>query len=174
MKEIINRVKESGLISIDLADYKPKKEIISIDIADILWKGIALKEKVFREWIKDHDWSYYKNKAVNIICSTDAIIPTWAYMIISSKLQEAGAIYLIGSKNEVEKLLIKNLISDDKQENYEDGRIIIKGCSDIPSPEYAMSELIRHLQPVARSIMYGEPCSTVPVFKKRYLKIKDS
>ena len=91
MKEIINRVKESGLISIDLANYKPKKEIISIDIADILWKGIALKEKVFRAWIKDHDWSSYKNKAVNIICSTDAIIPTWAYMIISSKLHEAGA-----------------------------------------------------------------------------------
>ena len=167
MKEIINRVKDSGLISIDLADYKPKKEIVSIDIADILWKGIALKEKVFRAWIKEHDWSSYKNKAVNIICSTDAIIPTWAYMIISSKLDVAGAMYLIGSKNEIEKLLVKNRISDDNQENYRDGRIIIKGCSDIPSPEYAMSELIRHIQPVAKSIMYGEPCSTVPVFKKR-------
>lgn len=167
MTEIVNRVKESSLISIDLADYKSKKEIVSVDIADVLWQGLALKEKDFRAWAKEHDWSSYSNKAVYVICSVDAIIPTWAFMLIGSKLHESGAFYLIGSKIDLEKSLIKSRISEDKLEDYKDGRVIIKGCAEISSPEYAMSELIRYIQPVAKSIMYGEPCSTVPVFKRK-------
>ncbi|MCH2231276.1 MAG: DUF2480 family protein [Crocinitomicaceae bacterium] len=167
MTEIVNRVKESGLISIDLADYKSNIAIIAIDITDVLWQGLVLKEKDFRSWIKEHDWDQYATKAVYIHCSADAIVPTWAYMLIGSKLHESGAFYVVGSKLDLEKALIKNRIEEDNLEDYRDGRVIIKGCADISCPEYAMTELIRFIQPVAKSIMYGEPCSTVPVFKKK-------
>jgi hypothetical protein len=167
MDEIVNRVKESGLISIDLATFKPSVEIVAIDIADVLWQRLVLKEKDFRQWIKSNDWTNYKNKAVYVYCSEDAIIPTWAYMLIGSQLEEVTPDYIIGSKIDLEKRLIKKRIESEPLENYQDGRIIIKGCADISSPEFAMSELVRHLQPVAKSIMYGEPCSTVPVFKRK-------
>lgn len=167
MDEIVNRVKESGLISIDLASFKPTIEIISIDIADVLWQRLVLKEKDFRAWIKSHDWSVYQNKAVFVHCSEDAIVPTWAYMLIGSQLEEVTQHYIIGSKIDLEKRLIQQRIEQETLDKYIDGRIIIKGCADISSPEFAMSELVRHLQPVAKSIMYGEPCSTVPVFKRK-------
>lgn len=167
MDEIVNRVKESGLISIDLATFKPKVEIVSIDVADVLWQRLVLKEKDFREWIKTHDWSIYKNKAVYVYCSEDAIVPTWAYMLIGSQLEEVTPDYIIGSKLDLQKRLIQKRIESEPLDEYKDGRIIIKGCADVSSPEFAMSELVRHLQPVAKSIMYGEPCSTVPVFKRK-------
>lgn len=167
MDEIVNRVKESGLISIDLATFKPSIEIVSIDIADVLWQRLVLKEKDFREWIKVHDWTIYKNKAVYVYCSEDAIVPTWAYMLIGSQLEAVTHNYIIGSKLDLEKRLIQKRIEIEKLDAYKDGRIIIKGCADISSPEFAMSELVRHLQPVAKSIMYGEPCSTVPVYKRK-------
>ena len=167
MDEIKNRVKESGLISIDLADYKPSIGIVGLDLADQLWKGLVLKEKDFRTWIKDNDWTRYQGSAVYVHCSADAIIPTWAYMLIGSKLQEANVNFVIGDSVALEKQLIKDKISQDELSKYEDGRIIIKGCADISCPEFAMTELQRHLQPVAKSIMYGEPCSTVPIFKRK-------
>ena len=167
MDEIVNRVKESGLISIDLATFKPTMAIESIDVADVLWQRLVLKEKDFRSWIKDHDWSKYAGKAVYIHCSEDAIVPTWAYMIIGSQLQEITTHYVVGSKLDLEKMLIRERIGAEDLAKYQDGRIIIKGCADISAPAYAMSELVRHLQPVAKSIMYGEPCSTVPVFKRK-------
>lgn len=167
MDEIVNRVKESGLISMDLADFKPTAKMIELDIADTLWERIVLKEKDFRQWIKDHDWNQYKESAVYIHCSEDAIVPTWAYMLIASKLEELNVTYVVGSKEELEKNLISNNIKALKLDAYKDGRVIIKGCSDIASPEYAMTQLIHHLQPVVKSIMYGEPCSTVPVFKRK-------
>ncbi|MDP5099099.1 MAG: DUF2480 family protein [Crocinitomicaceae bacterium] len=167
MDEIVNRVKESGLISIDLATYKPKVEIVAIDVADVLWQRLVLKEKDFRDWIKNHDWSIYASKAVYVFCSEDAIVPTWAYMLIGSQLEEVTPDYIIGSKLDLQKRLIQKRIEREPLDKYKDGRIIIKGCADISSPEFAMSELVRHLQPVAKSIMYGEPCSTVPVFKRK-------
>ena len=167
MDEIVNRVKESGLISIDLATYKPKVEIVAIDVADVLWQRLVLKEKDFRDWIKNHDWSIYTSKAVYVFCSEDAIVPTWAYMLIGSQLEEVTPDYIIGSKLDLQKRLIQKRIEREPLDEYKDGRIIIKGCADISSPEFAMSELVRHLQPVAKSIMYGEPCSTVPVFKRK-------
>lgn len=166
MEEIRNKVKESGLIQMDLADYKPSIERIEIDIADQLWQGMILKEKDFRAWIKGQDWSRYNQKAVNVCCSADAIIPTWAYMLIASKLEQVSAIFCIGSKEDLDKELIKAKIEGIDTGEYKDARIIIKGCSDITCPEYAMSELLKRLQPVVKSIMYGEPCSTVPVFKR--------
>jgi Protein of unknown function (DUF2480) len=167
MDEIVNRVKDSGLISIDLASYKPKTPIMEIDIADQLWQRLVLKEKDFRLWISDHNWTSYKDHAVYVHCSEDAIVPTWAYMLIGSKLQENAACFVIGDKTDLDKRLIQLEIAKDDTSRYIDGRIIIKGCSDISCPEFAMVELVKHLQPVAKSIMYGEPCSTVPVFKRK-------
>jgi hypothetical protein len=166
MSEIINRVQESGLIPMDLADFKPNVEIAEIDIANQLWQGLILKEKDFRAWIKDNNWKAYEAKAVYIHCSADAIVPTWAYMLISSKLVGISPAFIVGSKVDLEKELIKAEIAKINLSSFRDGKIIIKGCSDIAAPEFAMSELLKHLQTVAKSIMYGEPCSTVPIYKK--------
>lgn len=168
MEEIRNKVKESGLISMDLADFKPNQSlIVSIDIAYNLWQGLVLKEKDFRNYIDTHDWSQYKNQFVHIHCSADAIVPTWAYMLVASKLVGIARLALVGSKVELEKQVIAlNILSIDVTD-YIDGRIIIKGCADITSPEFAMVTLVQKLQPIAKSIMYGEPCSTVPVYKRK-------
>lgn len=167
MGEIINKIKASGLIQMDLADFKPKENIVLIDIKNQLWQGIALKEKEFRNFIKENDWNQYLNKVVGVYCSVDAIIPTWAYMLVVSRLEQEGVKVYIGDKKEVEKQLTLENIKSLSTNEYADERIIIKGCSDISHPAFAMSELVKHLQPVAKSIMYGEPCSTVPVYKKR-------
>ena len=166
MDKIRNKVKESGLITMDLAEFKPSLGMIGIDIADQLWQGLALKEKDFRSWIKTHDWEQYSGKAVNVTCSADAIIPTWAFMLVSSKLLEANAFSVIGDQTELQNALIKQKIDALDLKEFEDGRIIIKGCADVKDPAYAMSELLKRIQPVAKSIMYGEPCSTVPLFKR--------
>ncbi|NRA12784.1 MAG: DUF2480 family protein [Crocinitomicaceae bacterium] len=167
MDKIVNKVANSGLISIDLGDYKPKVTIEGVDIAEQLWQGLVLKEKDFRAWIKENDWSKFENKAVYIHCSADAIVPTWAYMLIGSQLEKNGAQYVVGDKNDLEKKLILDRILADDLDQFREGRVIIKGCADIATPEFAMVELVRHLQPVVKSIMYGEPCSTVPVFKRK-------
>ncbi len=167
MEEIINKVKESGLINLDLAKYNPTEKIVGIDIAEQLWNGLVLKEKDFRAWIKEHDWTIYFNKLVFIHCSADAIVPTWAYMLIASSLQSHASLYIVGSKDELLKKTIERNIQQLDLAPLMDGRIIIKGCSDIPFPDFAMCTLIEHIQPVSKSIMYGEPCSTVPVFKRK-------
>lgn len=167
MSEIVNRVKESGLIQMDLAKYKPTQQLEGLDIADVLWERIALKEKEFRTWVKAHDWESYSNKAVYVFCSEDAIIPTWAYMLVVSKLNEVNCISIVGSENDLAKKLIKLNIEKEELTDLQDGRVIIKGCSDIQEPAYAMTELISHIQPAVKSIMYGEPCSTVPVYKRK-------
>jgi len=167
MTDIINRVTESGLISLDLADYKPKIDIEGIDISKQLWQGLVLKEKDFRQWIKENNWEQFKDKAVFIYCSTDAIIPTWAFMLIASKLENNASIFLVGSKEDVQKQIILQNIKNENLNNFIDGRVIVKGCSDIPCPNFAMVELLKHLQPVVKSLMYGEPCSTVPIFKRK-------
>jgi hypothetical protein len=167
MEEILNRVSESGLVSLDLADFKPKVTLAEIDIAAQLWQGLILKEKEFRAWIKAHDWMQYCENAVYIHCSADAIVPTWAYMLVASKLDGVAHDYCVGSKEDLEKMLIHRAISSISTTDFEDARVIIKGCSDISSPDFAMVELIKRLQPVTKSILYGEPCSTVPIFKKK-------
>ena len=166
MSEIRNRVKESGLIPIDLASFVPEEITIEIDLKDQLWQGLALKEKDFRTWVKSHDWNTYSGKSVNVTCSADAIIPTWAFMLVSSKLTEVNAYSLVGNDTELQNALILKKINQIDLGEFEDGRIIIKGCADVKDPAYAMSELLKKLQPVAKTIMYGEPCSTVPVFKR--------
>jgi hypothetical protein len=167
MDEIRNKVQESGLISMDLAAFKPKETIVGIDLKNQLWQELVLKEKDFRAWIKETDWSQYQGQAVHIYCSTDAIIPTWAYMLVASVLIETASIVLVGSKLDLQKEIIRRNIEALDLTPYLEGRIIIKGCSDIPAPNFSMVELNKHLQPHVKSIMYGEPCSTVPVYKRK-------
>lgn len=167
MDEIRNRVQESGIITLDLADFKPKGEITEVDIAIQLWQGLVLKEKDFRVWIKENNWEEFQGKNVFVHCSTDAIIPTWAYMLTSSALLPHANHIIVGNKDELIHELILFEINALNIAPYIDGRIIIKGCSDIPFPAFAMVTLMKRLQPIAKSIMYGEPCSAVPVFKRK-------
>ena len=167
MEEIRNKIAESGLIQLDLADFKPRIAITGIDLAEHLWQGLVLKEKDFREWISGHDWSIYEGQAVFVFCSADAIIPTWAFMLVTSQLKQTGVFSIVGNSEELTKELINQAIQQLELNAFRDGRIIIKGCSDIAAPAYAMSKLVMHLQPVVKSIMYGEPCSTVPIYKRK-------
>ncbi|MFM7682276.1 MAG: DUF2480 family protein [Bacteroidota bacterium] len=167
MEGIKNKVKESGLIQLDLADFKPKETIVGIDLSNQLWQGLVLKEKDFREWIKTENWEQYAGKAVFIFCSADAIVPTWAYMLVASSLNGIASVAVVGSKSDLDKQLIQRNIEALNVNEFINGKVIIKGCSDISAPEFAMVTLLNHIQPVVSSIMYGEPCSTVPVFKRR-------
>jgi len=166
MEEIRNKIKESGLINVDLADFKPEADTLTgFDIADHLWQGLVLKEKDFRAFLAANDWSVYAGKNVYIYCSADAIVPTWAYMLVGTKLQGIANFVVVGNETDLQKAIIKDKIDHFDISGMTDGRFIIKGCADIVSPEYAMVSLTQHLQPIAKSIMYGEPCSTVPVYK---------
>ncbi|MEY3843798.1 MAG: hypothetical protein RL293_220 [Bacteroidota bacterium] len=167
MDEIKNKVKGSGLIQLDLADYKPRVPMVGIDLAAQLWQGLVLKEKDFRAWIKENDWDGYENKAVFIFCSADAIVPTWAYMLVASALQSISKKVLVGTQLDLEKALITEAITAIDLTEFQDGKVIVKGCSDIAAPEFAMVTLLAHLQGVVQSIMYGEPCSTVPIYKRK-------
>jgi hypothetical protein len=167
MGEIINKVAESGLIQLDLADFKPNVDIVDIDLAAQLWQGLVIREKDFRDWIKQNDWSQFRHKAVYVHCTADAIIPTWAYMLVGSALEGSASDIHIGERDELYRNLIHKAIYAQKPDQFIDGKVIIKGCSDIGSPEYAMVEMVKFLQPLVQSIMYGEPCSTVPVYKRK-------
>jgi hypothetical protein len=166
VEEIRNKVKESGLIQLDLANYKPTVQMVGIDLAAQLWQGLVLKEKDFRDWIKNHHWTQYQGKAVYIFCSTDAIIPTWAFMLVTSALEKENVYSQVGSEMELTKALIQEAICSIDTNEIKDQRVIIKGCADIADPAFAMSYLVRLLQPHVKTIMYGEPCSTVPIYKK--------
>jgi hypothetical protein len=167
MEEIKTKVKESGLVQMDLADFKPQIAIKGIDLAAQLWQGFVLREKDFRTWIQSEDWSKYTEKAIYIHCSADAIVPTWAFMLVASALVGNAKTIVVGNKSDLEKQLIADNIQGLNLENYKEKRVIIKGCSDISCPEFAMVTLLNKLQPVVLSIMYGEPCSTVPVYKRK-------
>lgn len=167
MDEIRNKVKESGLIQMDLAQFKPTLKPIGIDVSVCLWQGLVLKEKDFRSWIKEHDWDQYIGSAVYVYCSTDAIIPGWAFMLITSELIQRNIPHVIGQESDLMKELIRAKIEAVELSEYQDGRVIIKGCSDISDPDFAMNTLLKRIQPIVKSIMFGEPCSTVPIFKKK-------
>jgi len=167
MAEIVNKVKDSGLIQLDMAEFKPTVPILGIDLTEQLWQGLVLREKDFRSWISTQDWSVYENTAVYLFCSSDAIIPTWAYMLIGSELSKFSVYFLVGSKIDLEKRLIEREIQNLDLSKFKDQRVIVKGCSDIPNPDFASTALVAHIRPVVKSLMYGEPCSTVPIYKKR-------
>ena len=166
-EEIINKVAQSGLIQIDLEEFIPKEDKIVLDIKDQLWQGIALKEKDFREFIKNHNWKLYKGKYVAVTCSVDAVIPTWAYMLLASSLNPFARKIVFGKMEDLDQQLLLDYISALDFTEFQDARVIVKGCSSIPSPEKAFVELTSKLQPVVKSLMFGEPCSTVPIYKKK-------
>lgn len=163
---IVNKVAESGLISLDLEQWYPRQQIATFDIKDRLFMGMIIKEKEFRESLKQTDWSIYKDKAVAITCSADAIIPVWAYMLLASYLQPVSAELYMGTEQELLKhLFLKNIDAADLS-SYKDQRVIVKGCGDTPIGEFAYIEISKRLLPLVKTLMYGEPCSTVPVYKK--------
>jgi len=165
--QIVNKVAESGLITLDLELYLPREIIVEFDLANHLFMGLILKEKEFREAMKQLDWEQYREKMVAVTCSADAIIPMWAYMLVVSYLQPVASAVYQGSAAEFRKQLFLNRLSTIDATEFDDKRVVIKGCGDQPIGEYAYFEITRILLPHAKSIMYGEPCSTVPVFKKR-------
>ncbi|HEY9362496.1 MAG TPA: DUF2480 family protein [Chitinophagaceae bacterium] len=164
---IINKVAESGLVTLDLEKYYPKNETVVFDMKDHLFMGLILKEKDFREALKNLDWEIYKNKNVALTCTADAVIPVWAYMLVASYLQPVANDFVLGDEKELHRtIFLKNLSKINLQELI-DQRVVVKGCGDTPIGEFAYTEITRLLRPVAKSIMYGEPCSTVPVFKRK-------
>ena len=164
---IVNKVSESGLITLDLEQYYPRDEVVLFDLKDFLFMGLILKEKDFREALKGLDWEVFRNKYVGVTCSADAIIPPWAYMLAASYLQPVAKDVMMGDEKEVHKaVFIKNIQSINVNE-FADQRVVVKGCGETPIGEFAYMEITKRLRPVVKTIMYGEPCSTVPIFKNR-------
>ncbi len=167
MEELRNKVAESGIITIDLEEFYPKEEICSFDIKEFLFMEMLLKEKDFRASLDQHNWEQYKGKQVAVFCTTDAIIPMWAYMLISSKLSGVATSIKEGTKEEVFKSTFIQNIQTLKEKDYQDKRVIIKGCGDKEIPAFAYTEITNLLLPFVKSLMYGEACSAVPVFKRK-------
>ena len=164
---IVNKVAESGLITLDLEKYIPQQEIVSFDLTPFLFRGLILKEKDFRDSMQSEDWSKYSGKAVAVFCSAEAIIPAWAYMLVSVMLSGIANSVYAGTPEELEKsLFLENLKKIDTAE-FQDKRVVVKGCGDKQIGVFAYLEITRLLQPVVKTLMYGEPCSTVPVYKKK-------
>ena len=162
-----NKVAESGLLTIDLASLLPSNEIILFDIKPYLFKELILKEKEFRASLLNIDWSIYQDKIVGIVCSTDAIIPMWANMLIVSSLHPYAKAVYFGDENKVREQLLQESISKINTDQYIDQRVVVKGCGETPIGESAYIAITQKLRPLVKSIMYGEPCSTVPVYKKK-------
>ncbi|MBK8847848.1 MAG: DUF2480 family protein [Bacteroidetes bacterium] len=166
---IINKVQESGIITINLDDYYQSGERVQYDLRQNLVEDVLLREKDFRAFIKENDWSSYQDKLVAIHCSVDAVIPQWAYMLLASALQPYAKVVVAGNIEQLEHFLIQQSLQSINPEDYKDKRVVIKGCGKYDLPLSALTVLVTLLQPVAKSIMYGEPCSTVPVYKRQVL-----
>jgi Protein of unknown function (DUF2480) len=167
MEEVfVNKVAESGIITIDLSTFFPAQEAMVFDMKDYLFMGLILKEKDFREALKKMDWSSFENKNVAVTCSADAIIPVWAYMLVATYLQPHAHDIFFGTLGALKNQQLLKNISSIEPEEYKDKRIVVKGCGEEPIGEEAYLEITKKLRPVAKSIMYGEPCSTVPIYKK--------
>lgn len=164
---IINKVAESGLISLDLTQFIPADSIVLFDIKQYLFMELILKEKDFRAALLSADLTIYQNKIVGIYCSTDAIIPMWANMLIASALQPFAKAIYFGDENKVREQILLEGIAQINTADYLDQRVVIKGCGETPIGESAYIAITNKLRPVVKSIMYGEPCSTVPVYKKK-------
>lgn len=166
-EEIINRVANSKLITIDLEDFYPQGNRIVFDIKDWLYEGLILREKDFREQAKNHDWSQYQNKHVALSCSSDAIIPSWAYLLITAQLTEYAKKIVVGNLELLETVIYQEIINQLDVSEYKGKPVIIKGCTNKPIPPSAYTLLIEKIQPIAKTIMFGEACSTVPLFKRK-------
>lgn len=164
-EEIINRVSKSNLMTIDLEELYPKGKRIVVDIAVWLYEGLILKEKDFRNHVKNHDWEQYKDSYIALTCSSDAIIPSWAYLLVATYINPFAKKVVIGDLQLLETAIFQDVINKLDTSMYKEKRTIIKGCANKPIPSSAYLFLIEKLQPVVKSIMYGEACSTVPLYK---------
>jgi hypothetical protein len=171
-EEIINKISQSALITLDLETFFPKENIRIFDLKPFLFMELILKEKDFRAALSDIDWSLYQDEIVGVYCSADAVIPVWAYMLVTSYLQPYAKEVIMGDEMTVLRQLITNRIQSIDPGEYKDKKIVVKGCGEKPVGDFAYLEITKVLRPVAKSIMYGEPCSTVPVFKAQSLKPK--
>ncbi|HWK06896.1 MAG TPA: DUF2480 family protein [Puia sp.] len=166
MNEIINKVAQSALITLDLEEYYPKEEIVLFDLKPHLFREMILKEKEFRAALQETDWTQYQGKIVAVTCTTDAIIPLWAYMLVAVYLQPLAKDIILGDEQiALQQTFLARIAAIDIQP-FADKRVVVKGCGDLPVGAFAYMEITRRLRPVVKSIMYGEPCSTVPVYKK--------
>ncbi|HAA12921.1 MAG TPA: hypothetical protein DCE41_15000 [Cytophagales bacterium] len=164
---IVNRVANSGLLTIDLEDYYPREERMLLDLKPTLFQEMILREKDFRAWVKEHDWQQYADKHVAVTCTVEAIIPMWAYMLVLCKLQGVAKHAVVGTLQELDQSLFQQALADGlKLEELDGAKVVVKGCGDLPISAFAYGEVTRLLAPIASSIMYGEPCSTVPVYKR--------
>lgn len=166
--EITNKVANSKLVTIDLEDFYPEGERVLIDIKQWLFAGQILKEKDFRTSVKNHDWAFYQNKFVALTCSADAVIPSWAYLLITVSLSPYAKNIVVGDLEQLEAAIFQEVIKNIATENYVEKPVIIKGCSNKFIPPTAYTQLIAHLLPVVRSLMYGEACSNVPLYKNKF------
>jgi hypothetical protein len=166
-EEIVNRVANSILVTLDLEDFYPEGKRVVIDISQWLFEGIVLREKDFREALRNHDWSQYQDCFVALNCSTDAIVPGWAYILVSLELRPFAKKTVVGSLETLESILYSEIIKSLDLNPYQNKPVIIKGCAHKPIPQNAFVLLAQRLQPIAKSIMYGEACSSVPLFKKK-------
>lgn len=164
---LINRVAQSGIITINLEHYYPKEDIVVFDLKDHLYMELILKEKDFRQALKETEWSIYRGKVLLITCSADAIVPMWAYMLVTSHVADHATVIYVGNLEAYLTHHYQGVISDLNMSEYQDKRIVIKGCSNKPVPAGAYQALTRALQPMALSIMFGEPCSMVPIWKRK-------
>ncbi len=166
-EKIINRVTNSKLITLNLEDYYPNGDRVLFDIKDWLFEGFVLREKEFRNQVSEFNWSQYQDSYVALICSTDAIIPAWAFMLLSINLEPFVKKIIIGNLETLETSIYQDIINQLNVSEYKDKPIIIKGCSKKPVPQNAYIMLATKLKPIARSIMYGEACSSVPLYKNK-------
>jgi hypothetical protein len=167
METIRNKVAESGLITIDLDQYYPQEDPLVFDLKNFLFREMLLREKDFREAMEQHDWTVYQNKHVAVCCSSEAIIPMWAYMLVASKLTPVASRITVGNLDSAIREAFLNRLQQLDASQYADKRVIIKGCGEKEIPPYAYLAITEHLMPHVKSLMYGEPCSTVPVYKKK-------
>ncbi|MDP5170567.1 MAG: DUF2480 family protein [Bacteroidia bacterium] len=166
MAEIVNRIANSPIVTFKLEDHYPEGERMLLDIKEVLFHGMILREKDFRQWIKDHDWSQYQDKHVAVFCSADAIVQSWAWMLLMSVLQPVAATVVMGDEEQLEKELWRRELEQVDWAAMADRPVVVKGCSDRPVPSAIYAEATKYLLPFAKKISFGEPCSTVPVWKK--------
>ncbi len=167
MDEIVNKVANSPLITFNLEEYYDQSEVAEFDMKDHLFQGLILREKDFRLFIKECDWSTYQDKNVALFCSADAIVPTWAYMLVANKLAGIANHVHYGNATDMQQAIILDKLNDIDIESYRDKMIVVKGCSDLDVPIGAYVAITEKFTPVVKSIMFGEPCSTVPIYKKK-------
>ena len=165
-EEIVNRVAKSKLKTFNLEDHYPQGKRVLFDLKDWLYEGFVLREKEFRKAVKEHDWSTYQGNYVALTCSSDAIVPVWAFMLVTTELKPYAKKVILGNLTDLESLIYQEIINQLDVSEFEDLPVIVKGCSNKPVPDNAYIQIVQKLQPVVKSLMFGEACSSVPLYKK--------